>query len=299
MGLMESFSNRTIELLEPKSVMRMDDVLSLDDPETVVICDFNIQGMETAIFDEVFKTKIGTRTVLNVDHHVPVPAMMRFISSANLASNYVRKYGVPAPAKTSVKIHHTDCDSIISAAMMRGLIEPESRFEEAAIAADHTGAENPIADLLQSLELERDISFSLEMLDIYLKNGSLPPRAVTLVDERTKTRLDLKNMVESGVFKMIDGVAYADIDYSVDAGLLPSLLPDAKAIVVSMPTESGRKNIKVRLTPASPEGSDISRMNLENNFGGRWNAGSNKRGGGTTLSAAEFAQLVAKNMKSE
>jgi hypothetical protein len=296
MSFKEARDSFPIELLETKSVMTMEDVVKERDPKIVIVCDFNIEGMESAIFDEVFKTTVGARTILNVDHHVPVAAMMRFISSGNLAANYVRKYGVPEAANSVVKIHHTDCDSVISAAIMRGLIKPEKSFEAAVIAADHTGEENAIADLLQSLEHERDLLFSLEMLDLAIKGKSLPAKANALMENRRQERVLLKNMVQDGVFKVIDGVAYAELDKTIDAGLLPDLLPNAKAIVIGMPRDDGKRNMKVRLTPASPAGTSLSQLGLGEGFGGRWNAGSNKRGGGTHMTAAEYAQQVSKKL---
>lgn len=298
MNLHKELSLHPIELLPEKAVMQMEAVIAESDPALVVVCDFNILGMETALFDVVFRTQVGARTVLNVDHHVPVSEMMKFISSGNLAANFVRKFGVPTLASTAVKIHHTDCDSVISAAIMRGILSPEARFEEAVIAADHTGQENAIADLLQGLQEERDIVFSLESLDCLLSGKPLPDKAKYLFENRKNERIALKKMVAGGAFKQIEGVAYADMDSNVDAGLLSALLPTAKAIVIGSPRTDKYRNIKVRLTPASFPGTHLGRLGLSGGFGGRWNAGSNKRAGGTTMTTEEYAREVVEKLTS-
>lgn len=51
---------------------------------------------------------------------------------------YVKEEGIASPADCVV-INHTDCDSVLSSAIIRGILPPEKRFGDAAIAADHTG----------------------------------------------------------------------------------------------------------------------------------------------------------------
>lgn len=51
-------------------------------------------------------------------------------------------------------IDHLDRDSILSSGILLGRLPPDPRLSEAAITADHTGAENDIADLLQGLDAE-------------------------------------------------------------------------------------------------------------------------------------------------
>jgi len=88
--------------------------------------------------------------LLCVDHHAPVPSMARRVSSANLALRYVRQCGV-LPSEAVVLISHTDCDSVLAAGILRGILPPLDAFGEAVMAADHTGAPNDISDLLQSV----------------------------------------------------------------------------------------------------------------------------------------------------
>ena len=64
--------------------------------------------------------------------------MYRFVSSANLAVEWVRARHGPRPGDLVV-ITHTDCDSVLSSGIVSGRLEPKPEYEAAAIAADHTG----------------------------------------------------------------------------------------------------------------------------------------------------------------
>ncbi len=89
--------------------------------------------------------------VTNVDHHAPVARMRQHLSSTNLALLRVRQEGVVA-AGSHIVLNHTDCDSVLSAAVLSGAVEPSDELGVAAIAADHTGEPNAIADLLQAMD---------------------------------------------------------------------------------------------------------------------------------------------------
>ena len=55
-------------------------------------------------------------------------------------------------------------------------------------------------------------------------------------------------------------------------------------------------NVKLRLGQAAPAGLSLHDLKLsawDKNFGGRWNAGSNKRGGGTDIAPVDYAAQVA------
>jgi hypothetical protein len=118
----------------------------------VFACDFAVKGAETWT-----ETPGGFRNgrILNIDHHAPVARMYCPISSTNLAVAHVHALGIARPDDLVV-IDHTDCDSILSAGIGSGRLDPLDSLASAAIAADHTGAENRVADLLQAIEYRRD-----------------------------------------------------------------------------------------------------------------------------------------------
>jgi hypothetical protein len=73
------------------------------------------------------------------------------------------------------------------------------------------------------------------------------------------------------------------------------LLPQARAIVLSTPhpDHADRRLVRVRLGQAVRAGESLHALPLNDAdpaYGGRWNAGSNRRGGGTTLTAAAWVR---------
>lgn len=85
--------------------------------------------------------------------------------------SHVHEHG-PASRADIVVIDHSDCDSILCAWLVSGRLEPDDRFGAAAIAADHTGAADPIADLLQAIEYRRDLELSFRSLNTLLVNAT-------------------------------------------------------------------------------------------------------------------------------
>ena len=128
----------------------------------VIACDCFVTGAGTWQFRD--GAYVNDRFV-SIDHHQDDPRMHRFVSSANLAAEWVRAGHGPRPGDLVV-ITHTDCDSVLSSAIVSGRLEPKPEYEAAAIAADHTGAKNGIADLLQSLDSYRDHELSLRNLSL-------------------------------------------------------------------------------------------------------------------------------------
>jgi hypothetical protein len=223
--------------------------------------------------------------------------MRRRVSSTNLALEYVAAFGAVS-GRVPVVIHHTDCDSILSSAIVQGILPSDDRFGRAAIAADHTGAENPIADLLQSLQVHRDLALSFSSLACLLDGVPLPHEAVEAMQGRLEDRKIVDEAVRSGSFGRRGQVAFGVIDRSVDTAFLPALIPDAALIVVAQPTGRADRpfNYKTRLGMGAPEGVSILDLGINEfdpYFGGRWNAGSNRRAGGSSMTPEEYAERLA------
>lgn len=282
----------SLHLSPSKDKVSMDEVLSIAPTGRLLACDFKITGVEE--WDEK-PWGYESGRITNIDHHAETLAMRRHVSSANLALIYVQENGVAKNDETVV-IDHTDCDSVLAAAIVRGDLEPLEVFGQAAIAADHTGEENAIADLLQALNDWRDYEYSLHCLKILLEGGVLPDAAQAALSIRFKKRERAAQLVGKGVFEMQNGIAWAVLGDSIDGEFFPPLLPNAKLIVMFYPRakEPGKWNNKVRLGNAAPEGFSIHDLigPIDEEFGGRWNAGSNKRGKGSPLTPQEYiAQL--------
>ena len=137
-------------LMPMRPIVRVDEVLRATDAMRVLVADCYIEGVEKWNPKPWgWETEFGDgRTIVNIDHHAEDPRFFRNISSGNLAMEYLAVNGVDP--STAVAINHTDCDSVISAALLCGRIDPAERYGDAVVvAADHTGEPNEIADLLR------------------------------------------------------------------------------------------------------------------------------------------------------
>ncbi|HST61155.1 MAG TPA: hypothetical protein VLK84_20805, partial [Longimicrobium sp.] len=285
-----------IHLLPTVSPMLAETVLSVAAAGDIIACDFYVQGAERG---EEIPGGYRLGRLLNVDHHAPTARMSRIVSSTNLA---VAQLAAAPPQRATVVLNHGDCDSVLSGAIMAGLLAPDPRYEAAAIAADHTGEANPIADLLQALDPLRDLQFSLSSLDA-LEQGHPPePIVRERLRNREMERRKAEQYVQEGRFHQAGRLAWAVLDDKVDPIFFPALLPDAWTILlaVPMPEHPGRWEAKLRLGMSAPPGAtlhDLAIRAFDPAFGGRWNAGSNRRAGGTAIRVEEYAAALQERMQ--
>jgi hypothetical protein len=83
---------------------------------------------------------------------------------------------------------------------------------------------------------------------------------------------------------------------------LPRLLPNAAAILSASPMENGRWETKVRLGMAARVGQTLYSLGVrgfEPNFRGRWNAGSTKRSGGSTVEPLLLAEYLSRQLSAK
>ena len=257
-----------------------------------VVCDAYVDAIE------LFATPTPWGWIVddseNIDHHAPGARFEAQVSSANLALARVAHGGVVAPG-VPVRITHTDCDSILSAGIVSGLLPAHDEFGEAAIAADHTGVAHPIADLLQAVEDTRSLSDSFSALEAHLAGHTLPAFADRALNERLTRREHAADAVRAGHFELIDGFACFDFDGSMEGEFFAPLLPQARVIVLSTPypDRPDQRLVRVRLGQAARAEESLHALRLnevDSAYGGRWNAGSNRRGGGTPLMAAAWVR---------
>jgi hypothetical protein len=263
----------------------------------IVACDFHVESIH--LLGEEVEGGYRLGRLLNVDHHAPVPRMRRRISSTGLAIEHVRAHG-PAGADTKVVINHTDCDSVLASAILLGLLPPNDAYARAAVAADHTGEAHPTADLLQSLEQERDFTTSLRNLLLIEGGAPMEAGASARLRDRLRRRERAAELVASGAFRQVGALRMAVLDEDTEGELFPGLLPDARVVMLAIPgAEPGRWKMKLRLGRGAPDGLSLSMLGLEEvdpRYGGRWNAGSNRRGGGTTIDPDRYAGLVSERL---
>ena len=281
----------------------LESALAATQADLIVVADCYIAQVETwTPRPWGWETNAGGRVVRNVDHHAEDPRFFRKVSSGNLAIQYVNADGI-RPDDAPAVINHTDFDAILSAAILTGLLPPAAVFGDAVLAADHTGEPNAIADLLQALDPLRDVGFSLESLDRLLQGQPLPPRAAELLEKRHDERRRARELAHAGAFRMVGPVAVAKLtrEDKVAGELLPDLFPRAEAIVSASPMDNGRWETKVRLGRAAEPGETLYSLGIqqwEPNFHGRWNAGSTRRSGGSTIDPFLLARHMAEALTS-
>lgn len=288
----------------------------------IVACDFYIEGAERSARGgggngaprQPAALRMGR--IVNLDHHAPLPEMERPITSTRLAFEHLVAGREPSVAHAPwVVINHTDCDSILSSALMMGLLEPSEELVAASIAADHTGEANAIADLLQGLDEGREGNRTEEQYLESLRNLRLLREGKTLelcarraLDLRLGRRAAAGRLVDDGRFTQVGGVAWAILQEEIDGAMFVKLLPGAEVIVLATRHRElpDRWVMKLRLGAAAPPGLTLYSLGIRDwdpAFGGRWNAGSNKRPpdggiGGTTIGPADYAALIAQRAAS-
>lgn len=262
----------------------------------IVACDFYVEGAESGI-EVPGGYLIGD--ILNVDHHAPESRMMRNISSTNLAIDHVHAHG-PTPANSLIIVSHTDCDSVLSSAIMSGDIPPDSIFGEAAIAADHTGVVNGIADALQSFEKKRDLYFSLRNLRKLLNEEPLDRIAQPLYSNRLRKREAAMEAIAARKIEAEGALAAGVLDENLDGEFFPAWLPQAAVILLmSRRTDSLGWDAKMRLGLNAPAGAGLHHLRTETfdpAFASRWNAGGNARNGGTSIEPEHYVRHVRQAM---
>jgi len=288
---------RPIQLLPLTQCISLSD-LDRVDGDCLIVADSYVDSAETwRATSWGWQMERHQRPIHNVDHHAPVQRMRCAISSGILAMNFVAEH--PATSGGVVVINHCDCDSIVSAAILSGRAEASDDLGQAVIAADHTGEPNRIADALQPLESLRDLDLSLHALDQLLSGQPLPGSVQKLYDARLEERSFWeKEIAKKDVVKWVGPVALLVSEKRIPAELLTSVLPDAAVIVTAKPLDSQKWVMKVRLGRVGMDAMKLSLNTLkielfDRAFGGRWNAGSNNRGGGTHLSPLDYAVKLA------
>ncbi len=125
-------------------------------------------------------------------------------------------------------------------------------------------------------------------------------QASALLGQRLRRRERAARLVAEGAFTRVGGVAMAVLSEETDGELFPGLLPDARVVMLALPgTAPGTWRVKLRLGAAAPDGLSLAALGIEQfdpRYGGRWNAGSDRRGGGTTIAPGVYAGQVAERL---
>jgi hypothetical protein len=296
-----------IRTIDRKSRNSAEELLALGIPGQVVATDFYLDGAEAweAVPGGLAHPSLA---VICVDHHAPVPSMQRRVSSANLALTRLESGLAPDADADAVVINHMDCDSVLASGILAGRLEPDPAYGVAAIAADHTGEENPVADLLQGLDAHwsrsrkpmpdaEGLEFFFDSLSRFQRGRSLDTFAREAMDVRKESRERAGRIVAEGRFHAEAGVCFATLDEPLEGELLLPFLDEAVMVATANRHREypDRWQLKIRLGLAAPEGLSLQAMEIEAfdpGYGGRWNAGSNSRGGGTDIEPEAYRQRL-------
>jgi hypothetical protein len=198
---------------------------------------------------------------------------------------------------TPVFITHKDCDSVLSVLMLVGALPPDDMYGEAVLSADHTACENDIADLLQAIEdtprsgervSDDSLAHSISSLGQLLAGEPLDGEAQELWNSRKEARNSWENRAEDFVI-FENGTHLYVFDGTVTADPCPEFIvanrPDAKLILVFHNDPGDPYFFQVRAVRGLAA-NDLVRVDDKTlippqieGFGGRKQAGSNRRSG--------------------
>jgi hypothetical protein len=284
-------------------------LVALGLPGEILAADFYVSGAEawTPVPGGLAHPK---DPIVNVDHHARLPSMQRRVSSANLALTRLEAGLASGHETSSVVINHMDCDSVLAAGILSGRLEPDPVYGFSALAADHTGEEDPISDLLQGLDAHWSRSGrpmpDPDGLDLFLDSLArlqtgrpLDPFAQEAVARRATSRERASQMVAEGRFESEGGVYFARIEEPLEGELLLPFLEQATIVstVNRHPEDPDRWQVKIRLGLAAPDGLSLQSLGIQTfdpAYGGRWNAGSNNRGGGTSIEPDDYRRRLVR-----
>lgn len=307
-GLVGFFDDHPVDVLPKTPKITAEELRDIyPDVNNIVACDFYVEGAEDGT---PIEGGIQMGNITNIDHHANLDSMKRHVSSTNLALEYVKTYGA-VPEEDAVCINHIDADSFLSACIVRGFLSPQDVYGEAAIAGDHTGQSHDIADFLGPLgqidkEGNEKFRYVLKNWLIHLLNDpelKVSKQITSLLEKEEKNRREASELVESGVFQRTDsGIHWAEIEKRIESSYFAAELPEAVLIVLFTPgkKDSGKTIAKIRLGNAAPQGFDIKKIKPEEfdpSYGGRWNAGSNSRGGGAEIRPDDYISQLDVRVK--
>lgn len=299
-NLIEKLKENPVELIEERRIVTIDELRGLYIERRVLICDVYVENMEKKKREGLL---FRDENVYSIDHHAPMPEYERKVSSTNFAIEYVKENG-PIGKDFAVITNHTDADSILSCLIMRGVLPPDEKYGAVAIAADHTGGKNEIADLLQAAQYERDVELSVRNLQLLLDGATLEERAQALLDKRSNERDEAEKLVNGEKIKKTGDVYYIELEEKIDPNFFVDAIPDAMIFLTFSKHKKFPENLEVRARLGSAgmeKGISLLEIgiaeNVDPNWGGRWNAGSDKRAGGTDLSCDDYAFKLNKQLQ--
>jgi hypothetical protein len=168
--------------------------------------------------------------IVNIDHHANLPELQKIVSSHHFATAFPRlRRQLP---EVPLVITHTDPDSILSVLMLSGRVPDKllADYLEAVIAADHTGAQTDLGDLISAIQADHNLKLSMEVVEEYfsfkmqhLQDGSYSFESFLkrLSDKQLKTgEGEEQKLVSQAVLEYRQKRAEARSYFSLSPGIL-------------------------------------------------------------------------------
>jgi len=297
-GLLKNLERKPVILIEEAQHLILSDLVGDYPGRRIFVCDTYIKGIERGVIEG---NVLRLSDVISIDHHAPLKMFAKRVSSTNLAIDWVNINGI-AREDEFVIITHTDYDSVISGLIMRGVLPPKKIFGEMAIMADHTGEENEMVDLLQSMSSAHDLELSLRNLELWSNGRPIEGKAHEMLEDLKDERRRAKEIAMNRGFRNKGMVYYAQLPKKIESSFFIAWIPEATVILTYSPhrKHEGFWEVKTRLGAAAPEGLRMNELGInefDSRWGGRWNAGSNRKGQGTKIPIEEYARLLSEKLE--
>lgn len=277
----------------------------------LIILDQKVAGIEERgdLRPYGYEFYLPNATITVIDHHVRESSLSE-VSTGNLVLEYLRQHPSGPPPGSTIAITHGDCDSVVSAGLMLGALPPLEAFGDAVLSADHTFEANHIGDMLQAIELipppgelvrltggscdgslSRSIELSFRNLGLLLQGKDLEAPVAEALQGRLAARAGWRERIERGEVQTLGGgtcicVLHEKPKQDPYPEFLKGLLPHASLVLVFHQVPEADDFMQVRAIGgcsfpemASLGDGTIISGDLVPGFGGRRDAGSNRRGG--------------------
>lgn len=267
------------------------------------------------------KTFIGKKFTLpskqlvyNIDHHYDNQYIGVNLSTTHQAIIFNQLKQMYAKESDVILINHPDTDSILACAAISNPTLSEKvihTFSKSALAADHTGEPDLLADIINGYYYLNDPIKSLKLVKNFLDSDSDLSKLGEEANQRYQTVIARRQLAEKLVknesfLHAGNGVYWIKLDTYIEttmfANVFRKLKLDAKVIIVGVPSEKHKGKWKISMRAVNDFDLVISMKQIAADLGlSRYGYGGRAKGGSTgrnlassePISPQDFAVLVS------
>jgi hypothetical protein len=323
MYTLENLSINSIEkinlITERKYYSTKDIRAMFPDASKIYVLDFSVVDTELPRFlgpnGEILGYIDSENNVTIIDHHSDHPQFEESISATHQALIAVSN-GLRLSDKDIIILNHTDTDSILSTII---LTNPDlsdllkARFALATVNADHSGGEDDIVDLIDTVYRKRDPELSINTLEKYLKYGTLEVLSQEIRDayhERVEYRMRAKEVVKSGQLQHAgNGVYFIKTTEDLQSLHFPAYCRKYEiplSVIIIAKPKNGKWAMSIRTSDCFPKNTNLLKLFSDLNLGKYGFGGRNKAGGNSriidnveTIEVEDLAQMIAEYLATQ